>query len=138
MKRILFAAGLIAASSGASHACTEQQIERLTARAEALFEQMNTNGSPATGRAYMQAREAIHSCSKEQLAGNTTPLSGEAFDRAAEQYPHGYSKNHPPVRSKWNDPAFGAGFEDCETARREDPSFACSNSSEHSERHSGP
>jgi hypothetical protein len=138
MKRILIAAALIAASSGASHACTERQSERLIARAEALFEQMNANGSPATGRAYMQAEEARHRCSVEELAGNNTPLSGAAFASAAAQYPHGYFKNHPITPSKWNNPRFGAMFEDCEVAKQEDPSFDCSVSSEHSERHSGP
>jgi hypothetical protein len=138
MKRILIAAALIAASSGASHACTDRQSERLIARAGALFEQMNASGSPAVGRAYMQAEEAIHRCSKEQLAGNNTPLSDEAFASAAEQYPHGYFPNHPLPRSKWSDPKFGAMFEDCQTAKQEDPSFDCSVSSEHSERHSGP
>jgi hypothetical protein len=139
MKRIALVAALLAAAPIASaHACTERQSERLTARAEALFEQMNANGSPATGRAYMQAEEAIHRCSKEQVAGNNTPLSGAAFASAAEQYPHGYFKNHPIATSKWRDPAFGAVFEDCETAKQDDPSYGCSGSSEHVERHSGP
>ena len=105
MKRILFAAALIVASSGASHACTEGQRERLNARTERLFEQMNANGSSATGQAYMQALQAYGECTADERAGNKTPLSGEAYASAAARYPLAHFPDHPLVTAFHVDPA---------------------------------
>ena len=134
MKRAFLAAALIAATPIPALACTERQIERLAIRAEALFQQMNATDSPDAGRAFMQTEEAIHACSQAQAAGNTTPLSEEAFASAAERYPHGYFPNPPPVYSKWHDPEFGAMVEDCQTAKAEDPTFECKVSTKRSSR----
>ena len=96
MKRILFAAGLIAASPSA-YACTEGQREQLNARVERLFEQMNANGSSATGQAYMQTLQAYGQCLAAERAGNKTPLGGEAYASAAARYPLANFPNHPIV-----------------------------------------
>jgi hypothetical protein len=137
MKRILITAALLGLSTGVSHACTEGQRERLNANVERLFEQMNANGSSATGRAYMQTLQAYGDCIAQMKTGNNTPLNGNAYAEAAARYPLANFPNHPLTPAKWRDPKFGAMFDDCETAKREDPSFDCAISSEHSERHNG-
>jgi hypothetical protein len=137
MKRILITAALIGLSTGASHACTEYPRERINANVERLFEQMNANGSSATGQAYMHALQNYGECIAEMRTGNNTPLNGNAYAAASSRYPLANFPNHPLAPSKWHDPKFGAMFDDCETAKQEDPSFDCSVSSEHSERHNG-